>query len=128
MSESVQITEQWLGGSQTVQKINTYTSSKLSMITEEVADGETDYEIAFASDVSELKVLYIMSSQAVTFETNDGTTPDDTYSLTVNRPLVWCHDSYHDNPFGTDITSVFITNASGATAEITIYCLEDATP
>lgn len=95
---------------------------------ETVATAETDYEINFDLDVSACKSFYLESDQDVTFETNDGTTPDNTISLLANEPYVWQTNSYDSFLLDTDVTSVFITNASGSTA--TIYCvaLFDATP
>lgn len=95
---------------------------------ETVATSETDYQIVFALDVSACKSFYLESSQDVTFETNSGAAPDDTISLRANEPYVWHVNAYDSFLLGTDVTSVFITNASGSTA--TIYCvaLSDVTP
>jgi hypothetical protein len=95
---------------------------------ETVTTGQTDYEINFDLDVSACKSFYLESDQDVTFETNDGSTPDDTIALKANEPYVWHSQSYDSFLLTTDVTSVFITNASGSTA--TIYCvaLFDATP
>lgn len=95
---------------------------------ETVADGQTDSEINFDLDVSACKSFYLISSQAVTFETNSGSSPADTISLRANEPYVWHTNAYDTFLLGTDVTSVFITNASGSTA--TIYCVAgfDATP
>jgi hypothetical protein len=95
---------------------------------ETVATGETDSEINFDLDVSACTSFFLVSDQDVTFETNDGDTADDTLSLKAGVPYVWHEDAYVDFLLGTDVTSVFITNASGSTA--TIYCvaLYDATP
>jgi hypothetical protein len=95
---------------------------------ETVADAQTDYEINFDLDVSACKSFYLVSDQDVTFETNSGSAPADTISLRANEPYVWHANAYDSFLLGTDVTSVFITNASGSTA--TIYCvaLYDATP
>jgi|GEM_PF-1794018 len=88
---------------------------------ETVADSQTDQEVEFALDVSKCKSFFLVSTQDVTFETNDGSSPDDTISLRANEPYVWHTNSYDSFLLGTDVTSVFITNASGSTA--TIYCV-----
>lgn len=95
---------------------------------ETVATAQTDSEINFDLDVSAVTAFYLESNQDITFETNDGSTPDDTIALKANEPYIWHATSYDSFLLGTDVTSVFITNASGATA--TIYCsaLYDATP
>ena len=95
---------------------------------EEVADSETDYEIAIAIDVSAVKSLYLVSDQDVTFETNDGSAPDNSISLKAGVPYVWHEDSYHVFLLTVDVTSIFITNASGAVATIDLEVVQDATP
>jgi len=97
-----------------------YTCATISKIDgETVADGVTDGAFVFAVDVSALKAFYIISDQAVTVETNDGTTPDDTISLTANKPVTWREND--TALFSADVTILYITNASGSTA--TIYAL-----
>ena len=95
---------------------------------EEVSTSETDYEINFDLEVSACKSFYLESDQDVTFETNSGAAADDTIALKANEPYVWHVNAYDSFLLSTDVTSVFITNASGSTA--TIYCLAlfDATP
>lgn len=97
-------------------------------VAEPVANSETDYEIICAIDVSEIALLYIVSDQDVTLETNSGSEADDTLALKANEPAVWHTNSVHACPLGTDVTSVFITNASGAVANVKIRVLTDATP
>lgn len=93
-----------------------------------VSTGQTDYELTFALDVSACKSFYLESDQDVTFETNDGSTPDNTIALKSGKPYVWHSEAYDSLLLAVDVTSVFITNASGSTA--TIYCvaLFDTTP
>jgi hypothetical protein len=95
---------------------------------ETVSTGETDYEINFDLDVSACKSFYLESDQDVTFETNDGAAADDTIALKADVPYVWHTDSYDSFLLGTDVTSVFITNASGSTATIRCVALFDVTP
>ena len=94
---------------------------------EEVATGTTDHEINFDLDVSACKSFFLVSDQDVTFEdVADGSSI--TIALKAGVPYVWHEDSYDSFLLDADVASVFITNASGATA--TIYCiaLYDPTP
>lgn len=93
---------------------------------ESVATAETDYELDFDLDVSLCKSFYLVSDQDVTFETNDGAAADDTIALLANKPYVWHVDAYDSFLLGTDVTSVFITNASGSAAIIYCVALFDA--
>jgi hypothetical protein len=94
---------------------------------EEVATGTTDHEIGFDLDVSACKSFYLVSDQDVTFE-DVAAGSGVVIALKAGVPYVWHSDSYNAFLLTADVTSVFITNASGATA--TIYCLAlyDPTP
>lgn len=97
-------------------------------IDEAIADAETDAQIDIAIDVSQLKSFYIKSDQAVTIETNDGTSPDDTLVLVADQAYMWNDTSYDTFKLASaDITALFVTNASGSTANISIRALVDPT-
>ena len=112
----------------TLQRSKSYSGSGQVEISESVADSETDYDIAVAIDVSAVQSFYIVSDQAVTVETNDGSSPDDTIALVAGVPYVWNTDSYDSFLLTADVTVIYVTNASGATANIEIRCVQDATP
>jgi len=95
---------------------------------ESVADSQTDFELNFDLDVSACKSFYLESDQDVTFETNNGAAPDDTIALKASEPYVWHTQSYDSFLLSTDVTSVFITNASGSAAVIYCVALFDVTP
>ena len=121
--------EKLAGAGWTVEQSRTFSGSSVTpMVDEDVATAQTDYEIVVAVDVSAIQCIMIVSTEDVTLETNDGTTPDDTISLLADVPYIWDTDSYFVNLLTVDITSVFITNASGATANIKMFGVTDATP
>ncbi|HAI11075.1 MAG TPA: hypothetical protein DCM28_05180 [Phycisphaerales bacterium] len=100
-------------------------------ITAEIAvpDSSTDLQATVGIDVSEIKSLYLLSTQDVTIETNDGSSADDTIALKAGIPLIWENVSgYYDNPLSTDVTDLYITNASGSDATVTLRVLQDVTP
>ena len=107
-----------------------YTQAGVNQIDgETVATAATDFELNFDLDVSACVSFYLKSDQDVTFETNSGTIADNTIALKANVPYVWHTDSYDSFLLTVDITtSVFITNASGATATITCNALFDVPP
>lgn len=112
----------------TITKSNDFTGSRIESLDENVADSATDDELAFNLDVSACKSFWIVSDQDVTVETNDGSTPDDTLNLLANKPYMWNEDSYDSFLLGTDVTALFVTNSSGASARIQAEALTDATP
>lgn len=128
MSFSAQITEAISIGGAEYAKNNTLSGASKLEISESVADSETDKEIVCAIDVSAVKAVVICSSQDVTLETNNGSTPDDTFSLKANLPYVWYTNKYDSLLLTVDVTSIFITNASGSAATIEVYVITDPTP
>lgn len=105
-----------------------YSASSNVELSETVANGQTNLQINVALDVSAVKSFYLYSSVAVTFETNDGSSPDDTIALKAGVPYIWNTDSYDSFLLGTDVTAIFITNASGSSASIELRAIQDATP
>ena len=105
----------------------TFTAEKSVEIDVTVADAETDYEVDIDIDVSQVKSFLIISDKAITLETNNGTTPDDTLVLVANKPYDWDANSYDTFKLTTDVTSFFFTNASGADADVKIRLLIDPT-
>jgi len=95
---------------------------------ETVADSQTDQLLVMSLDVSAVKSFWMVSDQALTVETNDGTTPADTIVLVANVPYVWCTDSYDTFLLGTDVTALYLTNASGSTATLKIEAVVDPSP
>ena len=107
----------------------TFTGSAKINVTEDIADGETDKLISHPSvDVSAVKVCYITSNYAILLEPNDGAVPDDPITLVGGKPYLWKTADYASLHFGTDITSIHATNASGSTATVKFEWLLDATP
>jgi len=95
---------------------------------ETIADSATDYQINIAIDVTAVVSFFMLSDQDITVETNNGGAPDDTISLSADIPYIWTTDSYDSFQLGTDVTALFITNASGSTATLNVRVIQDATP
>jgi len=115
------------GGTKLVSKENTYTADQEQSYSFTVADASTDFLVAMTLDVSQLKLIYIVSDQAITLETNSGSAPSDTITLVADVPYVWHTGSYYTNLLATDITATYWTNASGATANVDIQIVVDPT-
>lgn len=123
------ITETWADSGERIEKTNDYTAGAVQRLSES-CPGSTETELVIAIDVSEIKVLYINSTQDVTLNTNaadpGGT---DTINLTANKPLVWTSDSYYANPLITgDVTSIFIDVAGATAATFDLRVMTDPTP
>lgn len=100
-------------------------------IDEEIAAGIVDREVAFVLDVSQCKVLYLLSDQPITIETNSGAAPGNVFTLAANKPFVWVdgNPAMRDSAGNlvVDITSIFISNPGEAVATLRIRSLLDPT-
>lgn len=129
MSVTHRITHKIESPEGTIEKINDYSAnSNQNIVGETIADGQTNKQLSFTLDVSAVKSFFMVSDQDVTFETNDGSSPDDTIALKADVPYVWNTDSYDAFLLGTDVTAIFITNASGETATLEIRAVQDPSP
>ena len=117
------------GGSTSVDQSVALTSGSEQNLSEAVADSTSDGLVAFTCDFSQLKALTIKSDQDISICTNDtsGGSPDQTLTITANIPYVWVYGSGITCPITTDITALYVTNASGSTANLEIRALEDPT-
>lgn len=95
-----------------------------------VANGETDKALSVGGiDISQLQAIWLDSDQDVLLETNSGSAPDDSISLAANVPYIWMVGSPADLLLTADVPStIYVTNASGATATVRIRYVLDSTP
>lgn len=111
----------------------TVTGGARLAIEEAVADGSSDLEVACELDVSQVKSFLLLCDQDVTVETNDGTTPGNTFTLEANTPYIWPAaegESWADTEDAAvtdDITALFVTNASGTDATLRLDAIFDPT-
>lgn len=90
-----------------------------------IADGATDQEILLAIDISATKLVVFKSTQAVTVKTNSSGAPDDTLALTANIPMIWREGDYNAIFLSVDVSSIFVTNASGSDATLQVLAIID---
>lgn len=101
---------------------------KLVIDAESIPNATTDFEIPFAIDVSAVQAFLIVASVDMTIETNDGTTPDNTLTLAAGVEYEWTVDSEAAFLLDTDVTSIFVTNASGEAGTLTARVIVDPSP
>ena len=67
----------------------------------------------------------INSDQAISIKTNSTSAPQDTFSLVATQVKIWtlATDLIAACPFAGDVTAIYITNSSGATANIKIRAI-----
>ena len=88
----------------------------------------TNKEVALAFTMAGLSLIWISTDQTVLMETNDGTSPDDAYTITADKPFIWYQGCGWDLPFSADVEALFFTNAGGVAAAVKIRGIADATP
>ena len=98
-------------------------------LSESIPDSSTDLEVTWDADVSAMKSILIVADGALTVETNSGSTPTDTFTLTADTPIHWTTGSGLTNPVTGDVTTnIFCTNSSGSAVTLTINMVQDPTP
>ena len=122
------VTQQVDPTGEVIRSNKSYSAASKVSVDESVATGQTDKQIFVAIDVSAVKSIIILSDQAVLLETNSGSTPTNTLSLLAGVPYLWNTDSYDTFKLTGDVTSIFITNSSGAAARIQLDAVVDPTP
>ena len=128
MSFTHTIEVNWKGAGREIKTSKNYTGNAQQSIVESVPDSSADFFVAFSLDVSEIKSIFILSSVDMTLETNDGATPIDTINLKAGKPYIWHTDGYFTNLLTTDVTALYLTNASGGVATFELEVVTDPTP
>ena len=98
------------------------------LVDESIADAQTNKLVSLAFTLAALKVIAILSTRAITVKTNDSGAPQETLSIAANVPFVYIPGSGVASPFAGNVTALYVTNASGGAAALTIRGLVDATP
>lgn len=117
-----QITSYITGGKETKDLTTTdsQTAGLEHNISESITDG-ADQLVAYTLDISQCKTFAIWCEGGnMTVETNNGTTPDDTFSLTDGVPVIWSTGlpGSPTIPLTADITALYVTNTGTATLQI----------
>ena len=129
MSFTHKLNLNWDGGSRLLVSSNSYTGDAQGpSLAIPVADGVTDQLAVFTLDVSQIKVIYMKSDVAMTVETNSSSAPDETLVLVAGEPYIWWTGCLFTNLLATDITALYLTNASGAAGTFELEVVYDATP
>lgn len=71
------------------------------------------YTISFA--VANMQSFMLLSDQNMTIKTNSSGSPANTINLIAGNPMIWSKSAgYFANPFTTNVTAFYVTNATGA--------------
>ncbi len=95
-------------------------------LNEVVPPSSMNLAVGWTVDVSEIDVLVLYATAAMTLKTNNSGSPADTISLAANTPIFWFTGCGLDCPLGTDVTVLYVTSSAGGT--LSIRALVDPTP
>jgi hypothetical protein len=119
----------WSRGSESIENDVSLTADAESGGDFAIPSGSVDLEINLDYDISELECFVMVADQALTVKTNSTGAPDDTIALLANTPIIqYTGDGRAAGIFDTDITKLYVTNASGSSATLKIRALFDGTP
>lgn len=79
-----------------------------------IADGVTNQALALAIDISEVESIFLYTDGTLTVKTNSSSVPDQTLTFSANKPLAWVRGMPNTLPITVDVTTLYLTNASGA--------------
>lgn len=88
-----------------------------------IADATTDLALDIMLDVSEVTFFYALASEAMTLETNSSSSPTNTITLQAGKPYIWRTGDYNTFKLTSDVTQIYVTNASGNDGTLTIRAL-----
>lgn len=123
MAFTTYVTSTVTQGTFTISNTDSYTTDQVSKIQESVPTGTADQEISLAIDISKLKAFSMQASQAMTVKTNSSGSPQETFTLAAGTPVVFVDGN--TAIFAGDVTSLFITNASGSLATFNLVAAVD---
>jgi hypothetical protein len=108
---------------------NSYSVEGEHVIEVPIPAASTNLLIAFTLDVSTVIALGISASKALTIKTNSSSAPDDTITLADSESIIYGNDEPDAvaNPFTTDVTALYVTNAGAAASVLKIAAGLDVT-
>lgn len=93
-----------------------------------LATATTNQILTFAFPFAKVVSAVLYSTKALTIKTNSTGSPDDTIVLTALKQKNYNTDmATAARLFTVNVTALYLTNASGATADIKIHILFDGT-
>ena len=86
------------------------------LLDESISASTTDAEYLIAIDVSRLLLCAIESTVDMTLETNDSSSPQETISLTANKPVIF--EDGDTALFSGDVDSIYVTSVDAGTLKL----------
>jgi hypothetical protein len=106
-----------------VQSTFTYSADSEAGLNLVVAGLTTNQPIAIALTIAQIRSMVIWSNLAVTLKTNSSGSPQDTFNLVADKPLMWDTDTWYPIPFLGNVTEMFVTNPGAQAATVVLRFL-----
>ena len=113
MAQTVNVVRNVTNASLNLTSSVAHTGDKLTIVEETIAAAASDDEIIVGVDVSKLQVAAFLATAAMTIETNNGTTPQETITLVANIPQIF--QTGDTAMFAGDVTALYVTSTPGGT-------------
>lgn len=78
--------------------------------------------------VARLAMVFIVTDQTITLETNSSSAASETITITADKPLIWYTGCGWVNPFATNVTAIYLTRSGAGDATVSLRYAYDATP
>lgn len=118
MSFTINITAGAIKQNSRISTNQEFTCTVSGELDEAVPDAASDVEKLFAIDVSALKCFMMVADVAMTVKTNDSGSPQETFSLTAGKPVLWREGD--TAIFAGDVTALYVSNASGTAGTLEV--------
>jgi hypothetical protein len=69
--------------------------------------------------------ILLATGGAITVETNSTSVPDNTFTLADGKPQFWFTGTGPSNSIETNVTTFYVSNASGASVRFQAYAVSD---
>lgn len=127
MAKTHTLTINYSDGYQTINQQISKSDDRSLELDVTVAANVTNQAHAFPIDVSEVKSMYLMSTQNITIKTNSTSTPANTLNLLANRPVIWQDGDLNSLLLTTDVTTLYLTTgAISSSASLKLLLLTNA--
>ena len=119
-------TQTLVAPSGTISNTKSYTGTANVEIDEAVDNGASNTQFALNLTVAQIQSIEIVSDQAITLRFNSTGAPAPLMALVAGKAYEWDTDAYFTNLLTTNITTLYISNASGVTANFKLRCVYNA--
>lgn len=104
-------------GTQRISSTGSVSPTGASQLDETISNGASDLLVAFTAESTNLKSFHLWSDQDLTIKTNSSSSPQETFNLKANKPVVWL-ENMANTPIAGDVTALYVSNASGSDASL----------